>query len=101
VEKKYVGLAAIIQRSVFHLVPVQQDIAILADDEWYPTEDVKLHIRNCHARVISSQVCEDAFNRQKNSKKAPNRRGVVERAWSTLLDKKVVQEVCREKMHSR
>lgn len=89
------GVDVIARRSVFHMPCVKQDIAILAAARWQLNDQVLAHIKQCNNRCISSQVCEDAFNRQKNSRKEPNRRGTVERAWATLMEKEVLSSVSR------
>lgn len=89
----HAGVKEICQRSIFKLQCVRQDLAILRKHSWELGEGVLNHFRRVHSRVISSQIVEDAFNRQKNNKKEPNRRGIVERSWGVLVEKSVASEV--------
>lgn len=81
----------IIDRSIFQLLPVQQDLAILDHCGWSMTPKAKQHFTQVHRRVLGSQVCEDGFKRQKASKKTgANHKGKVQRAFGALLKRHVL-----------
>lgn len=87
------GVDAIAQRSVFRLKSLVQDVKILQQNNWVVSDALVEHVRLCNSRCIASQICEDCFNRQKNARKAPNRRGIVEKSWAVANEKRVMDEV--------
>lgn len=87
------GIDTICARSIFHLRAVMQDVLVLEQASWTVTDEFVGHIERCNSRIISSQICEDCFNRQKNGRKAPNRRGIVEKSWAIVSEKQVMDVV--------
>ncbi len=87
------GAKEIVDRSIFNLKVVMQDVLILQSKGWKFDAEYREHLVKVNSRIISSQVCEDGFNRQKNWKKHPNRRGLVHGTYEALIKTKVADEV--------
>lgn len=68
-EGGFAGVKEIADRSVFKLAAVTQDLCLLQERNWVADEAFCDHLRNCLRRVAGSQIVEDAFNRQKNSRR--------------------------------
>ena len=82
-------------RSMFQLVCYEQLAELLCQANWNLTPEVKGFVEQASKRIISSQLAEDGFNRQKNAPKYQNRRGNRETAFDTLLQTRVLGEVHR------
>jgi hypothetical protein len=83
------------ERSQFHLRPVQQVVCAVEETDWHNVSD-QFHrfLIQKHARLLSSQMTEDCFNRQKKLKyRASNRRLNLASAWNVLLERKVCSSV--------
>lgn len=89
------GVREIADRSIFKLKSVMQDVLILQGAGWAVTEDMVAHVTACSRRIVASQACEDCFNRQKNARKAPNRRGIVEKSWAVANERRILERVHR------
>ena len=66
----YEMLADMADRSQFNLLPVVQLVRIFEQSDWKMTPQIKDFLKNKHMRIISSQISEDAFQRQKRRKHA-------------------------------
>lgn len=87
------AIDGIAERSVFHLMCNKQYVQIFMRNDWQLNDEIKQFILNASSRVMASQVCEDAFNRQKNARKQPNRRGTVQRSMGIIMEQHVADEV--------
>lgn len=86
------------ERSQFRLVPVQQVVSALSSTGFVIDEKVRLFLTKKHSRLLSSQVTEDCFNRQKRLKlKASNRRLAMAASWDILFQRRVLSEVHKYK----
>ena len=86
------GLDALVRRSTFDYLPVQQDFAVLRDNNFLLTEQVVSYIKANHRRLNASQVCEDGFREQKLGKKNPAKHTRIQKAFSAVIDRKVLSE---------
>lgn len=50
---RYPGVVPIVDRSIFHLKAVLQDIGILEEHGWQLSEDLRRHVRLSHQRVLA------------------------------------------------
>lgn len=51
----------LLDRHAFHLKPVVQLVEIMRSTNWRITPEVSAWLRNFHARIMGSQVCEDGL----------------------------------------
>eukprot|EP00959_Pyramimonas_sp_CCMP1952_P272912 5704988-Pyramimonas_sp.AAC.1 len=67
------GLSFLVSRSSRERTSQQQVYGVLESDGFVITEKVHTFFKQCHSRVIGSQIVEDGFNDQKNSVPHKNR----------------------------
>lgn len=82
---RVVGVDQIARRSIFHLLPVQQDLILCQEHQWHYDPVLAEHIRKCQRRLIQTQCIEDAFNRHKNSHHLSNRSGGNNEIFQAVL----------------
>lgn len=83
------GLREVVERSALGHVANQQLHGVLQSGGFsLERPDMRRFLTSCHSRILGSQVCEDAFNVQKNSAPTPwqNRMGSIEESFRTLLE---------------
>ena len=80
----YDAVDKVAARSIMHLLPVRQDLAIVQSGEGTITDAIRAHFTQVHHRMLASQVCEDGFNRQKRCTKtgANNSSQLALASWS-------------------
>ena len=90
-KSKEAGVQVLTKASQFNDVSVQQLELAIEDNDWNLIENF-LHKK--HSRLLSSQIAEDCFNRQKRSvAKYNNRRLNMVANFNVLLEKKVATSV--------
>ena len=81
----HTGLAELASRSPFALTTNVQIYKIFEEAAWSWTSSVESYISRMHCRIISTHLCEDGVNRQKNTNVAPTRTQRVERSFGSLV----------------
>lgn len=84
------GLDMIAERAAFNLICYKQLALILEFREWRVDDDVEYFIKQHLRRIMSSQLVEDAFNKQKNTPRYTNRQGRAESCMTVLLRTQVL-----------
>jgi hypothetical protein len=86
--------ADITERSIFKTMPVQQLRAICEQERWVGTDALSNFVQDSSRGVISSQIAEDAFKRQRRKETIQaNRRARMARAYHVLLQRQVAGSV--------
>lgn len=74
----------LLDRSIFHLRPVQQAVEILRSSGWQITDSVSTWLRSFHSRSLGSQICEDGL---KDCRQVEHDNENRKASAKTLLDK--------------
>ena len=62
------GLSPVLERSLFKLTAVKQLVAAFSETDWETHPDIELLLRERGYAIIGTQLVEDIFGVQKNSK---------------------------------
>ena len=84
----------LVAASMFETVPCQQLVTMLQQANWTLTPAIIEHCSNTSKRFVTSQLCEDGFNRCKRQvTQAANHEMSNSRVFHTLLKTSVIQQV--------
>ena len=91
----HAGGKRLVDQSQFNWLPVQQLVLAMEENQWeLPSQKIIDFLKKKHRRIISSQIVEDAFGRQKGFKALhANRRLKVAGIWDVLQRRKLVGHV--------
>ena len=89
---KVAGVKPIVERSPFNDASTLQVALVLKEAGWRLTPRVQQFFRTAHDRLMQSQICEDAFNEQKNYTRTTNRRGSLETTYITITNHQLLSK---------
>lgn len=91
----HAGAKRFVDQSQFNWLPVQQLVLAMEENHWeMPSPKIIDFLKKKHKRIISSQIVEDAFGRQKGYKAMHfNRRLKVAGIWDVLQRRHLVDHV--------
>lgn len=91
----HAGVRDVVQRNQFQWVCTEQLVAAMEEHNWgLPSDRLRAFIEKKHNRLLSSQIVEDAFGRQKGFKALHvNRRLRVAGIWDVLQRRELMTAV--------
>ena len=92
-DARVAGVKAIVKRSIFHHVAVQQLVQMFILTGWAITQQIIVWCSERWKILLQTQICEDGFNREKKEAKSKqnNKVGRELLAYQTLIESDVVQ----------